>query len=320
MKRALIWLVIVTAIYAIWLLTPLDRRYSHIDKMYKASLIMEEFINLLREKRADDIDPIFDPNRTGFIGKEFTELTTTVGNLESKRTATNPDIAALICYLLIDIGVKEGDYVAVGASGSFPGLIVATLSACRSIGAKPMVICSIGSSQWGANQIDFTVLDLFCWLMEVGFEKPLLFSYGGSDNTGRDFPEELRELLKKKAEKYGFQIYEGRSFEEDVQRFYNVYMTNCGGRLAAFVNIGGSIINIGRSVDNALLSGVVKDKESVSKDGIIDLMVSEKIPVLTLLNLRKIAIKYNLPWDPIPLPETSKERIRDLLKKFVKNE
>jgi len=319
MKRALIWLVIVVAIYAIWLSIPLDRRYSHIDKMYRASLIMEKFINLLREKRADSIDPIFDPNKTGLIGEEFTELTTTIGNLEAKRTATNPDLAALICYLLIDIGVKEGDCVAVGASGSFPGLIVATLSACRSIGAKPMVICSIGSSQWGANQIDFTVLDLFYYLMEDGFEKPLLFSYGGSDNTGRDFPEELRELLKKKAEKYGFQIYEGRSFEEDVQRFYDVYMTNCDD-LAAFVNIGGSIINIGRSVDNALLSGVVKDKESVSRDGIIGLMVSEGVPVLTLLNLRKIAIEYNLPWDPIPFPETSKERIRSLLKEFVRNE
>jgi len=42
----------------------------------------------------------FDPNQTGLIGLENSPLTTTIGNLQAKRTATNPALAALMVRLI----------------------------------------------------------------------------------------------------------------------------------------------------------------------------------------------------------------------------
>ncbi|WP_041083724.1 poly-gamma-glutamate system protein [Thermotoga profunda] len=317
MKKVLIWFITAVILYLLWLFIPFDL-YSHFDELYRASLIMEEAIDAISQRRSNQIDPLIDPNRTGLIGEELTELTTTAGDLESKRTTTNPDMAVLISYLLIKIGVKKGDCVAVGASGSFPGLIVATLSACKAIGARPLVICSIGASQWGANQIDFTVLDLFNWLVEIGFERPLLFSYGGSDNKGSEFSEEIRDKLKRKASEYDFVFREGESFEHDLWWFYQVYISNCDERIAAFVNIGGSLINLGRSATAAMQVGLITDKGTLDNESMIGLMINNNVPVLSLLNMKKLTTKYGLLWDPIPLPKASEKRCKNLIKQFVK--
>ncbi|MGJ8455435.1 poly-gamma-glutamate system protein [Pseudothermotoga sp. U03pept] len=316
MKRAIVWFIVSVIAYTFWLFMP-HGLYPYTDQLYEASLTMERSINVISQKRSNRINPSFDPNTTGLIGDELTELTTTAGDLESKRSTTNPDMAALICHLLIRIGVKREDCVAIGASGSFPGLIVATMSACKAIGAKPLVICSIGASQWGANQIDFTVLDLFKWLTETGFEKPLLFSYGGSDNKAADFPEDIRNELRHRAKEYGFVLYEGVTFQDDLENFYQSYLSNCDKRIAAFVNIGGSLINIGRSTDAAMQTGLIKNVEILDPESMMGLMAQNKVPVLSLLNMRKLTTKYGLPWDPIPLPRASEERCKRLAKRFA---
>lgn len=320
MKKILIpfWLGTISVVYLLWFFmsSNFDAKF---DEVYESALIMKEVIAVITEKRLKEINPLFDPNMTGLIGEELTELTTTAGDLASKRTTTNPDIAALICYLLTKVGVKKGDCVAIGASGSFPGLIVATISACKSIGAKPLIICSIGSSQWGANSVNFTTLDLFHWLVEMDFEAPLLFTYGGADNTGNEFTQEIKNRLIQKARDYGFTIYEGVSLDNDVHFLYKLYMDNCVSRISAFINIGGSLVNVGRSFRISLETGIVRDKRMFDKRSIMGLMAENDVPIINLLNMRKLTMRYNLPWDPIPLPEVTKERYRNLLKKFVKS-
>ncbi|MEJ5228451.1 MAG: poly-gamma-glutamate system protein [Pseudothermotoga sp.] len=317
MKRAILWFVISVIAYLFWYSMP-SKLCSRIDELYKSSSIMEETVGIISQKRSSRIDPLFDPNRTGLIGDEFTEMTTTIGDLEAKKSATNPDIAALICYLLINVGVKKGDCVAVGASGSFPGLIVATMSACRAIGAKALVICSIGASQWGANLIDFTVLDLFKWLTEIGFEKPLAFTYGGPNNKATDFPEQIQDELRRKAREYGFVLYEGISFKDDLEYLYEMYLNNCNSQITAFVNIGGSLVNIGRSATAAMQTGLIEDKRVLDAESMMGLMANNDIPILSLLNIRKLTTEYGLPWDPIPLPKVTEERCRRLAKQFIK--
>jgi len=317
MKKALMWLVTAVLAYMIFHWYQFTEMNLQAEQLYEASVNMAQIIEWVRQKRADSIDPEVDPNRTGLIGEEFTELTTTVGELEAKRTTTNPDMAALVCYLLMKVGVKKDDCVAIGASGSFPGLIVATLSACKAIGAKTCVICSIGASQWGANQPDFTVLDLFRWLTELGFDEPILFCFGGSDNRGTEFSEEVRKMLKEKAFRYGFQLYEGSSLSTDKEYFHHFYMQSCNGRIAAFVNIGGSLINVGKSPTAVQLYGIVKSAKDLDPGSMMGLMASENVPVLTFLNVRKLVTKYSLPWDPIPLPKISPKRYENLLKRFT---
>ena len=50
--------------------------------------------------------------------------------------------------------------VAVGLSGSFPAMNVAVYSALYELGVEPIIISSTAASQWGANDPNFTWLDM----------------------------------------------------------------------------------------------------------------------------------------------------------------
>ena len=41
-----------------------------------------------------------------------------------------------------------------------PGANIAVLSAAQAMKVIPVIISSVGASQWGANQLDFTWLDM----------------------------------------------------------------------------------------------------------------------------------------------------------------
>ena len=101
----------------------------------------------------------------GILGTEWSEITTTLGSLEAKRTAANPRFAALMVRLLHDAGVDSTKTVGVMLSGSFPSLGVCTLAALQTIGAQAVVVTSLGASSYGANQPGATWLDMEEWLV-----------------------------------------------------------------------------------------------------------------------------------------------------------
>ncbi len=95
---------------------------SYADEMEKAADGMSRALAVTVAERGvggPPLDPVHDVNRTGMIGGLFTSTTSTTGNLAAKRTTTNPDVAGLIVHLFREAGVRGGDYVAVGGSGSF---------------------------------------------------------------------------------------------------------------------------------------------------------------------------------------------------------
>ena len=109
-----------------------------------------------------------DPNQTGMVGASYTEITTTLGSLESKSSAANPNTAAMVYDMLMQCGVREGDTVAVNLSSSFPALNVAILCALDTCGAKGVIINSVGASTYGANLPDYTYLDMEQTLLAAG--------------------------------------------------------------------------------------------------------------------------------------------------------
>jgi len=117
------------------------------------------------------LDKKQDPNLTGLIGQKMSSITTSLGSLEAKRTTTNPNFAALVVLLLKKAGVREGDTIAVGSSSSFPALIVALLSAAKVMDLHPLIISSLGASQWGANRPRFHWLRMEECLLSKGIFK-----------------------------------------------------------------------------------------------------------------------------------------------------
>ena len=109
------------------------------EEQVAAAKLLEEALGAIRQTRMELNIPInkeLDPNETGIIGDTFTTITSSLGNLEAKRTSTNPAFAALMVRLFHQAGLEKGSVVAIGASGSFPGLIVlhsrrATLWSCN---------------------------------------------------------------------------------------------------------------------------------------------------------------------------------------------
>lgn len=254
------------------------------------------------------IDPHVDLNRTGLIGRESSPITTSLGNLEAKRTTTNPNFGGLAAMLLKQAGVKRGDAVAIGASSSFPALVVASLCAVEALEAKPVVICSLGASNWGANKPEFTLLEMLQCLRENGIldVRPVALAVGGERDNGSDMSGEGRTFLAEKIGNTGIFFLREPDLAANVRKRMSLYNEKAGpGGIKAFINVGGSWANMG--TDSSVLKlkpGLtdVAELPAPAKRGVIQEMASRKIPVIHLLYVKGLADRYGLPWDPVPLP------------------
>ena len=286
--------------------------------MIKASEIMREAISTLSmclAEKNQEINQEFDINGTGLIGFENSPITTTLGSLEAKRTTTNPNMGALIVHLLYEAGVRESDAVAVGASGSFPALIVAVMSAAKAMSVNPIIICSLGASQWGANRPDFHFLKMLDCLSSAGiFDFRLAaVSLGGERDVGEGMSNEARDLLISDIEDSGILFIQEENLPANVRTKMQIYEKHAAKNgIKGFINIGGSWSNIGTSSEILNLKpGLVKIKKipPVESRGLVFEMANRLIPVVHLLYIQGLIEFYGLPWDPAPLPEVGKGRV-----------
>jgi poly-gamma-glutamate system protein len=285
--------------------TPLRR------EMIEAARLMARAEAAVRDCRAAKgfpADERSDPNRTGLIGLETSAITTSLGSLAAKRTTTNPDFAGLVVRLLSEAGVRKGDVVAIGASSSFPALIIATLSAARVMGLEPLVILSLGASEWGGNIPSFNWLDMEECLQRAGLldVKLIALAVGGDEDIGRDMSPAGRELLRARIKGSGIPFIEEPGLRANVEDRLRLYEETAHGRpLKAFVNVGGSWANIGTNAEVLKLRpGFLSDVfiPAPGERGVLQAMAARKVPVIHLLNVRGLCERYGLPWDPRPLP------------------
>ncbi|HSA97428.1 MAG TPA: poly-gamma-glutamate system protein [Acidobacteriota bacterium] len=279
--------------------------------MLEAAALMaraEAAIRSCREAQGPAIDPVTDPNRTGLIGVERSIVTTSLGSLEAKRTTANPAFAALVVTLFREAGVGRGDIVAVGASSSFPALVVATLAAARAAGVEPLVISSLGASEWGANIPGFGWLEMEDCLRQAGLLEfvPIARSIGGEGDRGEDMDPAGRALIESRVRAGVVPSVDEPSLEWNVAARLAAYRRAAGARpIKAFVNIGGSWANMGADAE------VLKVEPGLARDvfvpppgrrGVLQAMAAAGVPVIHLLNVKGLCERYGLPWDPRPLP------------------
>lgn len=295
---------------------------EYVRDQIRAAEIMADCISVVGNARAElgiPIDPELDPNHTGLIGSDFTPLTTTVGVLEAKRTATNPEFAALMVKYFREAGLRQGDVVAVGASGSFPSLIIATLAAAKTLDLEPVVIYSIGASMYGATIPQFTFIDMLAAIRARGIlpHSIAAVSLGGDDDAGGgglfEISTEVSEMV---AERSGLHVIREASIEKSITRRMQVFeeaAAKCGGSVSCFVNIGGASANYGTTTASLDFSnGLVMVPKVMSIDparGLIFEYAAMGLPVINLIDIRGIAIRNGIPVDPIPLPNPGDGRV-----------
>jgi poly-gamma-glutamate system protein len=285
-----------------------------LDDKVAAARLMKTALAAVKEERLRlglGVDPENDPNGTGVIGKDYTDMTTTLGSLLSKRTSTNPNFAGIIVQLLAHAGVKPEDGVALSFSSSFPALNIAVLCAVRTLKLKPVIISSVGASMYGANDPLLTWLDMERVLREKGILPyasnasslgGIAETKGGLDGMGIEFGlDAIRRNGIPYLDENGTE-----TVRKDIERRLAIYDQAFGGKKpAAFVNTGGPLTSLGNSPEAYSLSNGLLQKVPFSKHperGIIFRMAEKDIPVIHLLNIKGLAYRYGLPVDPIPLP------------------
>lgn len=242
-----------------------------------------------------------DPWNCGLIGLEWSGLTTTLGDLSSKRTACNPAWAVQFRRWFRDLGLKPGDHVAIYSSGSFPGLLLNTVAAAEAMELEPLLIVSLGASTFGANHPDAPWPVLATELRRNGFirKRADYYTLGAGAELGHGLPPEGEALLRLAAKNAGVELLTAANLEEMIARKTEL-MEKYQPRL--FINIGGSQANLGEGEEILRLSpGLVPISETgLAGNGVIGAAIRNKIPVIHMLNLKSISNRVGIPYDSPP--------------------
>lgn len=283
--------------------------YSEKLEAAQLSQLAAEHLKNYRMEKGIFVDVINDPNQTALIGQEYTLTTTDRGYIDAKLSATNPNFAAVIVQLLKDAGINEKDNVAVALSGSFPGLNISVYAALETLKLKPIVITSVGSSNFGANDPFFSWLDMENVLYEsnIFHHKSIAASMGGGLDVGRGLSPKGRDLIKKAIERNKVEFINEAHLENSIAKRLEIYKESSQGNpINAYINVGGGIASLGNTINGKLIPPGLTEylpMRNFPVRGVIIQMGQQEIPIIHLLNISQLTEKYGLPNSPIPLPE-----------------
>jgi len=281
------------------------------EKLDAANLsqLAAEYLKNYRLEKGVFVDAVNDPNETALIGQEYTLITTDQGFIEAKLSATNPNFAAVVVQLLNEAGLEEKDNVAVAFSGSFPGLNISVLAALETLKLKPIIITSVGASNFGANDPYFTWLDMetLLYKAKIFHHKSVAASIGGGNDLGRGLSPEGRELIVKAIERNEVKFINEKHLENNIAKRLEIYEEQSKGKpIKAYINVGGGLASLGNTVNGKIIpSGLTQllPMRNFPVHGVIIEMAQKGIPIIHLLNIDQLLAKYELPVSPVPLPE-----------------
>ena len=288
-----------------------DVRLKWYEQKIEAARIAKnaaEFLKEFRLQKGVFIDAVNDPNGTALIGQDITPITTDRGYIEAKLTATNPNFAAVVVEMLKNAGLEKNDKVAVAFTGSLPGLNIAVHAALQTLKLKPIIITSVGASNWGANDPYYTWLDMENVLFKEGIieNKSIAASIGGGLDVGRGLSPEGRQLIIDAIERNKIEFINEEHLENSIQKRIDIYdKYREKNNIKAFINVGGGISSLGSTENDKFIpSGLSMSLPMMNypRRGVLIRMAEENIPIIHLLNINQLARKYGLPISPTPLP------------------
>ncbi|TWU49818.1 poly-gamma-glutamate system protein [Rubripirellula reticaptiva] len=271
-----------------------------------------QFIAEMQSERGHRVLSALDPQASHLIGPSMSMVTSKIGSLSSKQTSINPNFAAVVVRWLIDAGVKPGDRVAIGASGSWPALNIAVYSAIKAMDLRPTVILSAGSSQYGANSPDMMWVDMERELHSAGLTsiKAGAASLGGLHDRAAGMTPATRQLLLSAIERNSVELIESPTLAESIdQRMQRYDVQSNDNTYSAYINVGGSSASIGGTLGQEFyLPGVrsVGPENAGSLASVPDCvatrMLAKNVPVIHVGNAQKVAEQFGFPIAPAVMP------------------
>ncbi|YCM46598.1 poly-gamma-glutamate system protein [Verrucomicrobiaceae bacterium 227] len=288
-----------------------NQQAFHEEKMQASQLAISamESLRAARVLAGYEIDTEVDPAKSGLIGLPMSSVTSVSGVLEAKQTSINPNFAAVIVDYLKRANIQEGDTIAVGCSGSFPALNVCVYAALETLKLKPIIISSASASQWGANIPDLLWIDMERILQEESkFSfRSVAASMGGFEDSGMGLTSTGKADINRGIERNGLTMLDPKKdFTEKVDERYEIFKANAkGAPIKAYINIGGGTISNGRKVGKNLFNPGLNKRAplGVAKvDGLMSRFITEGVPVIHLVEVNKLAEKYEMPLSPEMTP------------------
>jgi len=271
-----------------------------------------EVIRAERAARGISLLPEFDPAKSGLIFGKDTSISTSSGSLPAKQTSVNPNFAALIVQFFSELELEAGQQLAVGYTGSFPALNIALLAASAELKLQLIIISSAASSDFGASDERFTWLDMEGTLKERGIfpYRSQAASIGGLEDRGVGLSSVAKRTLDAAIERSGAVRLSAESYEGSLSERIALFEKASEGRpYAAYVNIGGGAVSLGRSRTQSTIGpGVHEPISSLARteaadDSIVGYFLSRGVPVLHLGQVVDLARHYGLSVSPRATPE-----------------
>ncbi|MCB9555905.1 MAG: poly-gamma-glutamate system protein [Deltaproteobacteria bacterium] len=310
--RVLILLAAVIAggLVALETFRPLTKQPFYSERIRAARLTRKAFevIREARTTRRIKLNPKIDPTRSGMIGKLISDTTTNTGHLAAKQTSVNPNFAAAIVEMLINAKVRKGDTVAVGVSGSFPALNIATYAALHAMGLKAVVISSVGASQFGANHPKLLWPDMEKALFDRGIfpYRSAAASLGGIDDRAVGLSERGHRLLQAGISRSGLTELAVENYDDGLKKRMQIYREKAGdAEIRAYINVGGGTISVGTHVGKDLFKPGLNLRMPRGKniDSVMTRFAKVGVPVIHISKVSALAERYKFPPTPRTLPE-----------------
>jgi len=289
------------------------------EKLKAAQLSHKAMESIKQEMIARSIprDSINDPNSTFLVGTKFSEITTGYNPLSDVLTTLNPNFAAAFISLFHKLKIKKGDIVAVNTSASFPGLNISLLSACETYGIIPVITTDVSSASYGANNPEFTYLDMENLLTKKGIfhNHSIAASIGGEKDNGEGLSPRGRELLRSKVEENNIKLIYTGSLAGNIEERFSVYSDFAAAhkkRLRAFIEVGGTISGFGESMEDSVIKpgiNLYSATQFLSNYGLLHRMVEQRTPIIYLGNIEKLARVLGVSTFHIPQPKPGEDSL-----------
>lgn len=269
------------------------RKIDAVRLMVKA----EGAILAAKRQRNIPVDRENDPEKYGIIGPQFSLITTDRGSQTAKSLAAHPNFAAAVTQMFLEARVGPGDLVAVGMTGSLPGLNLAVLAACKALGAEPAIVTSVGSSMFGATDPELTWLDMESVMISKNILpfRSLGASLGGGGDVGRGLSPAGRQLLLDATQRNGVRLLQSEKLLESVRQRVALYDSEAalrGKEIKLYVNVGGGVASLGGAQNARLIPAGLTRKlaaRNYPNRGVINVLAERGIPVLHLLDVERLA-------------------------------
>ncbi len=310
-----IWMAIVMVAAALTVFTSRDSVSLQYDVMTEAASLARQSMQAIKQYKLDNGIALseYDKLNTGMIGsKEITSITTTSGVLEAKRTSCDPNWAAVIVGMFIRAGLRPGDQAAMVFSGSFPAMNICAMAAAQAYEIDVCIMASVGASNYGANNPDFTFFDMAEYLYAQGIltKRINYVSLGGDMDIGRDFADEAEKnaiIARINASDSVF-IHEG-DYEKNIELRIK-YLKQDVPHMGFLLNVGGSMVGLGVGINAFIGSGYYSASRYSSGNlsqkkpdyGLIQCCIQNGIPAASMLNFKGLAEIYGIAYDPDVLP------------------